>query len=91
MAEVEKSMSLPMALLDLRYRTLLETNQVTNTDIGAVAWLLFTPISVSSRRKTRTIERIYSGPDRALRSKSRKIVHGLPISVFGRDTKRYSV
>lgn len=37
-----------------------------------------------------TIERIYSGPDRAFSSKSRKIVYGLPISVFlkGREATR---
>ena len=31
-----------------------------------------------------TIERIYSGPGRAFSSKSRKIVYGLPISVFSK-------
>jgi len=85
MAEVKKSMSVPMALLDLRYRTLLETNRALKRRILILGlchtWLLFTPISSSSRRKMGTIERIYSGPGRAFSSKSRKIVYGLPISV----------
>jgi hypothetical protein len=82
MAGVKKSMSVPMALLDLRHRTLLETDRALKRRILTLGlWPgCFLPQYPSPADVT--IERIYSGPDRALCSEPRKIVYGLPVSVF---------